>query len=111
MLEEFANLPLSIKRQVLQERYEQFFSQAWNWFMDAETLRRQAIPISQKQHQQSKVDISIHNASVNLDCMRITRQLISEYASDEQEKKEVSPQYILESLVENIRLADLNGKD
>lgn len=104
----FEQLSLDVKRQVLQERYDHFFSQAWSWYMNAQTLLRQRVPRAHKTRQEHEVTSSMANAQKNLESMQITAELLQEYCGE----TESTPEPLtLETLNDLITLAQSSGQD
>lgn len=77
-MDEFLDLSPMTKKDVLAQRSEQFFTQAFNWYVNAETLRRQKVPRARLAAHQRQIDESLANAQQSLDSMQITEELMEE---------------------------------
>lgn len=110
MISDFDDLPREAKRRILEQRLQQYYEQAWSWFVDAETIRRQKVSSKDEQAKQQRLDASLANAKQHLECMYITRDLIEEYASDDEQISSENVALILENL-QRMRAIDSQDKD
>ncbi len=108
-MNEFLDLSPTTKKDVLAQRSEQFFTQAFNWYVNAETLRRQKVPRARLAAHQRQIDESLANAQQALDSMQITDELMEEMLPLEHMNADLydtSP-VTLDSMSELVSLRDL----
>ena len=107
--EEFSELPLEVKRQVLQEQLDSYFAQAFAWKVKAAVLRRQKGYIAKKAIREREADAALGNARLNLESMQILTDLLEELIPLEQSERLQEQETTIDTLADLMSLEEMEA--
>jgi len=107
--EEFAELSIETKRQILQEQIDSYFSQAFAWKVKAMVLRRQKGYIAKKALREREVNVALNNAQANLESMQILLDLVDELLPIEESSESPQSEITLETLTDQMSLEEIEN--
>ena len=107
--EEFSELPLEVKRQVLQEQIDSYFAQAFAWKVKAAVLRRQKGYIAKKAIREREADAALGNARLNLESMQILTDLLEELIPLEQSERLQEQETTIDTLADLMSLEEMEA--
>ena len=105
--EEFADLPIEVKRQVLQEQIDSYFGQAFAWKVKAAVLRKQKGYAAKKALREREIDAALGNARLNLESMQIIIELIEELLPLKHSAEVESSQVTIDTLTDMLSIEEM----
>ena len=105
--EEFADLTIEIKRQILQEQIDSYFSQAFAWKVKAAVLRKQKGYTAKKAFREREIDAALGNARLNLESMQIVIQLVEELLPLEHSSEVKSCELTVDTMTEMMSIEEM----
>ena len=105
--EEFTDLPIEVKRQVLQEQIDSYFGQAFAWKVKAAVLRKQKGYMAKKVLREREIDAALGNARLNLESMQIIIELVEELLPLEHSAEVESSQVTVDTLTDMLSIEEM----